>query len=496
MDLRAALQIIKKLKQENSVLRSIEVARNQREEQLRKALASQQQINKDLKTLIFALQDEIEQLKRQQQLDSHTSSKPPTSDGLKRKPRKPQSLRPKGNKKSGGQKGHEGSTLKQVAVPDKVILHEPTTCSHCNGDLQQTPVQTITKRQVFDIPQPKIEVTEHQAVTKCCATCRGKTHGKFPSYVTAPVQYGVNLSAWIIYLQHQQLLPEKRLQDLFIDMFGLPISTSTLSNTGKKFADGITPQIKEIEKSLKASPVKHVDETGFTINGKTCWLHVLSNESATCYRATEKRGNIIENLEGFVVHDHFKPYESRMPDAKHVFCNAHHLRELKALIKYDKELWAQKMFKLLQVACHIKNKSNGAVNEKTQQQISFFFGKYVQEGLLYHQNLPPPPQKGKRGKKRKRPGHNLLIRLQKYKKSILAFLEHQEVPFTNNQAERDLRMMKVKQKISGCFRNMQGAEVFCKIRSFISTVKKLSLNVLEEIATFMSSKRSLYLTLH
>ncbi len=251
----------------------------------------------------------------------------------------------------------------------------------------------------------------------------------------------------------------------------------------------ITPQLREVEKELRASFVKHVDETGFRINGKTHWLHVLCNAAATLYRPVEKRGNIIEDLEGVIVHDHFKSYESRMRNGQHVFCNAHHLRELKALITYDKEEWAKKMYNLLQKAVHIKNENGGKITHNTQELVSTFFDKYIQKGLLYHNSLPPPPRKSERGRPKKRTGHNLLLRLKKHKKAVLAFLEDKKIPFTNNQAERDLRMMKVKQKISGGFRTMCGAEIFCKIRSFISTIKKQGLNVLEEIAAVIHGER-------
>lgn len=464
MTLKEALFIIKRLTEENAA--------------------------KDL--IIAKLEERIVTLERQLKLDSHTSSKPPTSDGLNKKPRKPQSLRPKGAKKSGGQKGHLGKTLKQVTVPDKTIYHEPENCSNCQRDLRDTSIASICKRQVFDIPPLEIQVTEHQRVTKCCPVCKRVNRGKVPTDVLSPVQYGQNLQSLAIYLQHQQLLPENRLHDFFVQVFNLPINTATISKIGARFAHKITPQLREIEENLRGSPVKHVDETGFRIKGKTCWLHVLCNEFATYYRPTEKRGDIIENLEGFVVHDHFKPYGSRMPNAKHVFCNAHHLRELKALIEYDKERWAKKMYKLLQLASHIKNKYRGIVSQGTRQIIFRLFDTYIEEGLAYHQNLPALAK----DTKRKRTGHNLLLRLQKHKKSVLAFLTAKKIPFTNNQAERDIRMMKVKQKISGCFRTMCGANIFCKIRSFISTIYKQNLNVLAEIAAVIGGKRSLnFLTL-
>lgn len=449
------------------------------------------QVIKELKQENLSLRSKVEELERRLKLDSHTSSKPPASDGLRKKPRLPKSLREKSERGPGGQKGHTGNTLKQVAAPDDVVMHPPEKCERCKANLDAAPVTSIHKRQVFDLPPLAIKVTEHQVVTKCCLNCKGVSSGKFPPNVSAPTQYGQHLQALIIYLKNHQLLPEERLSEFLSLIPGVTISQGTIHSIGQKFADQVTPHVQKIAHALTGSKVKHVDETGFRVAGSTCWLHVLSNRFATYYRTSKKRGDVPGDLKGAVVHDHFRSYERHMPDAKHIFCNAHHLRELKALIEYDNEHWAKKMFKLLQTACHIKNLNEKEVSQKTQTTLSLFFDKIIQEGLFFHKNLPPPAQKSFRGKKRKRPGHNLLLLLQKYKEGVLAFLEDKNIPFTNNLAERDLRMMKVKQKISGGFRTNYGAEAFCKIRSFISTVKKQGLNVLKEIAAIIGGKRNL-----
>ena len=410
------------------------------------------------------LKERVDELERRLGLNSSNSSKPPSSDGL-RKP--PSSLRPKGNKPSGGQKGHKGHTLTQVPDPDQVIYHTIENCVVCHASLKETQSTGIIKRQVFDIPEPRIEITEHQVEMKLCA-CGHMNRASFPETIKAPVQYGPRVKALTVYLSVQQLIPEDRLQAVFADLFCLPISTATLASINQEMGEKIAPLQDNVLKALKVADVKHLDETGFRIGKKTQWLHVISNSFATHYRAREKRGDLLEDLKGILVHDHWKPY-FQLKEVSHALCNAHHLRELKALEEFEKEPWAFKMSRLLTVSNDLKDPPTSRILK--------LYDQIVAEGIAFHEQQP---SLGKLHNK-KRKGHNLALRLRGFKDCVLRFLEREEVPFTNNQAEQDIRMMKVKQKISGGFRTPQGAETFCLIRGFLSTCRKQGLNLFQSL---------------
>lgn len=425
--------------------------------------------------LIARLSARIEELERRLGLNSTNSSKPPGSDGLS-KPA-PQSLREKSGKPSGGQPGHQGDTLKQVARPDLVISHAITHCPHCATDLQQSAVVGIRKRQVFDIPEPQIHVTEHQAHIKRCPCCDRHVMADFPHDVRAPVQYGPRVKALAVYMHQQQMIPEDRLQVLFQDVFGLSISTATLTGNSIAFAEKVTPLTQVILEQLRKAPVKHLDESGLRVAAKLHWLHVLCNEQWTYYRVTEKRGDLPQGLTGILVHDHFKPYY-KLADVDHSLCGAHHLRELKGLEEIDKEPWAGSMTRLLKSACHLTHQ--GAVCAARIARIGRLYDAIVEQGVFFHERQPPL-QTGLRGRQKHRPGHNLAIRLRDYKEDALRFLSNIHVPFTNNQAEQDVRMIKVKQKISGGFRTLSGAQVFAITRTFLSTMRKQGVNLFQAI---------------
>lgn len=420
-----------------------------------------------LREEVQSLKIQVAELQRRLGLNSSNSSKPPSSDGLKKHP--PQSLRKKGEKKSGGQPGHKGETLMQVSAPDHVERYPLDTCPGCQSDLKLRPVESVQKRQVFDIPEPKIEVTEHQAEVKTCA-CGQRSVAAFPSEVTAPVQYGPRIKTLATYFNYTQLVPEDRVTQVFEDVFSLRIAPATIVKFGSNLATTLTPWKLDIEAQLAASHVKHLDETGLRIEKKTQWLHVMSNEYATIYRVSVKRGEMFQNLAGTIVHDCFTSYYA-LVGLLHGLCNAHILRELKAISQFEKEEWAGRMASLLCFA----NK-----NRDKEEQVNRVYDDIVAKGLTYHESLEPFKQ-GKRGRKKRRVGHNLLIRLRDRKDDILRFLSDPMVAFTNNLAEQDLRMMKVKMKISGGFRSSKGAENFATIRSFISTCRKQNINIFQAI---------------
>jgi transposase len=434
-----------------------------------------------------ALREEAAELRRQLDKNSSNSSKPPSSDGLKKPPRILGSTRGKSGKKSGGQVGHKGGTLKQVACPDFVAHHEADVCDHCCAGLTAAMVTRVTKRQVFDLPEPRLEVTEHQASIYRCARCNGETQATFPEGVTGPAQYGPRVRAAAVYLNVQQLIPEDRVAQAMNDLFGTGLlCPASVVAWGKKKAAELAAVAAHIAVAVAKAPVRHVDETGFRVGGKTQWLHTASTSALTSYRVSSKRGALPKGFKGgVIVHDHFKPYYT-LPGVRHALCNAHHLRELKALIDIDNEQWAKQMSDLLLEA-------NEAVRNAIEQGMTVLatsilrslikrYNAIVRRGLAFHRKQKPLARGvGAPGPAPRRPGHNLLIRLHKFKGDVLRFLYDFSVPFTNNQAEQDLRMMKVKMKISGAFRTMAGAQAFASLRSVISTARKQAWNILQTL---------------
>lgn len=427
----------------------------------------------------------IAELEKRLNKNSSNSSKPPSSDGLGKSPRTT-SLRENGKNNSGGQTGHKGETLKQIALPDIVKQHVLITCPDCDCSLLSTPVIGVVRRQVFDIPPPKIEVTEHQAEVKYCKCCNKTITAAFPASVLAPVQYGEVIRSWSVYYQYQHFIPEDRLQQLFSDLYGIQLATATLTGYNRTAFDALASFEESVLSSVKTAAVKNLDETGFRVGGKTQWLHVASTKTATYYHVSPKRKSLLDGLSGTVIHDHWKSYYN-LEGVEHALCNQHHLRELKAIIDYDKEPWAQAMSRLLRVALRCRHfHEHDVIPANRVERLTNIYNKIIRDGLAYHETLPPLPCKGKQGRQPRRTGHNLLLRLFHYKQDVLRFLYDPAVPFTNNDAERDLRMMKCKQKISGGFRTAQGAEQFARIRGFISTIRKQGLSIISSIQSIFS----------
>jgi transposase len=441
-----------------------------------------------LKREIEALRAENAELRRRLGLDSSNSSKPPSSDGLKKKPRILGSLRTRSGKPSGGQKGHRGDTLRQVANPDRIVEHAATLCRHCCAGLDAGSAVGAEKRQVFDLPERMIEVTEHRAAIHCCPNCRGETRAAFPEGVVSPTQYGERIKAAAIYLNVQQLIPEDRAAQALNDLFGAPLicPASLVAWVGKK-AQELSPVYEAIGRRVAEAAVRHLDETGYRIAGKLRWLHTTSSLAFTFYRAGEKRGDIPSDLQGgVVVHDHFLAYRG-MDEVDHAFCNAHILRELQALIEFDSEPWAELMRAVLLDANDAVNAAREAgAATLAPQTLAALVERYwaaVRLGLAFHRQLPKLEKKANsRGRAKQRPGHNLLERLKTFKTETLRFMTDFDVPFTNNLAEQDLRMMKVKMKISGCFRTLEGAQIFAQLRSVVSTARKQTRNILQTLA--------------
>jgi len=433
-----------------------------------------------------ALKQENADLRRQLDKNSGNSSKPPSSDGLKKPPRIAGSLRGRSGKKSGGQVGHRGDTLRPAGKPDLVERHEAQTCGHCHEALTAAMASGVEKRQVFDIPEPRLEVTEHQATIYRCAHCAGVTKAAFPAGVNAHVQYGPRLRAAAVYLNVQQLIPEDRVCEVMSDLFAAPVCPASLVAWAAKTAQSLAAVTAHIAARVVQAAVRHLDETGFRIGGRLCWLHSASTAALTHYRISALRGDVPRDLAGgVIVHDHWKPYYT-LPGLAHALCNAHHLRELKALIDIEKEPWARTLSDMLLAAntrVHIARQAGAqALPQIELATIAALYDAILAEGFAFHQQQPALARRpGARGRPARRPGHNLLIRLRDFRDDVLRFAHDFAVPFTNNQAEQDIRMMKLKMKISGAFRTFQGATIFANIRSVVSTARKHQLNILSAL---------------
>lgn len=435
---------------------------------------------------ILALLERIEELERRLGLNSTNSGKPPSSDGFK-KPSRVSNQREKTDRKSGGQRGHEGTTLRQVATPDAVIDHCPSVCTGCGGVVSVEQAIGHQKRQVFDLPPPVVEVTEHRAHRCWCPACGTETQAAFPAEVRATAQYGATVEALVVYFQAWQLLPEDRLAELMGDVFGVEVATATIAAMGQRKAQEFAGLVAHIEQQVKDAAVKHVDETGYRIAGMLQWLHVASTWLLTCYRTAAKRGSMWDGVRGVIVHDFWRPYLT-MVGVTHALCNAHHLRELKALMEIEEEPWARAMHRFLRQACHAANLARAQQRSLSPRFLAWLSARYdriLAQGFAFHESLPPlgVGLPTRRGRVRRRTGHNLVLRLRDHKEATLRFLSDPSVPFTNNQAERDLRMMKVRQKISGSFRSDSGAQTFATLRTVLSTARKQGWNILATLTT-------------
>lgn len=420
----------------------------------------------------------IHELETRLSKNSSNSSKPPSSDAFAKKSK---TLRQSSGKKPGGQEGHQGTTLNRVSNPDYIETHSPAECAHCGCNLENVPTVGIETRQVFDIPQPQIEVTEHRVEIRACPCCRSCTKAKFPENVKAPVQYGERIRALVAYFDHQHFIPANRLCQLFEDVFGLSISEGTCANVEKLLFNELASFETNLKAYLVAAQLLHFDESGMRCAKKLHWVHVTSNKQATFYGIHDKRGKealdafgIIGSFQGRAIHDCWMPYFSFQHIA-HGLCNAHHLRELAFVHEQEKEEWALSMQQHLIKAKGIVEAAGGLpLPTETIQQIEMDYAKILMEGLRHH--LKP-----EHATQSKKPGRNLMLRLGQRMSEALAFVHDPSVPFTNNLAEQDIRMAKLRQKISGCFRNIRGGKIFCRIRSYISTCRKQSWNVVDAI---------------
>lgn len=445
----------------------------------------------ELSEVIVTLTMRVVELEDQLAKNSGNSGKPPSSDGYE-KPA-PKSRRKRSGKKSGGQVGHPGHTLEMVAKPDKVEPHVVNCCVHCHTSLKKEKAVKIERRQVFDLPEVRLEVTEHQAEVKICPQCQQTTTASFPPEVSQPTQYGKRIKSQMAYFHEYQLLPLKRTQETFKDLYGQSVGEGTIVSACKELAAKVKPANEAIKKHLTYNElVECFDETGLRIEGALHWLHVACTRLLTYYEAHKKRGKeamdaigILPNFTGRAIHDGLKAY-FQYPQLQHGLCNEHHLRSFDFLEERHPQKWVNALSDLiLEIKATVdkaKEKSKTKLSPKIIANFSARYDVLLKQG--FKKNKPPKVEEpAKRGRPKQSFAKNLLDHLFNHKESVLAFMHDFNVPFDNNQAERDIRMMKVKQKISGCFRSGHGSKTFCAIRGYISTARKNDQPVLDVLYT-------------
>jgi transposase len=431
---------------------------------------------------IMKMEQRIRELESMNKKDSSNSHKPPSSDGLKKKI---QNNREKSDRKQGAQEGHEGKTLQMVANPDKTVFHKVAGHCTCGKDLKRIKAIHVQRRQEIDLVEKLTEIIEHQIEVKQCSC--GKIHTGEEGRLI-PIQYGERLKSMMVYLNQYGFMPYDRLQEYFNDCFGLTISDGVLVGANKRCSENLEVPDNEIKEQVKASPVMNNDETGLRCEKKTQWVHTSSTEEYTYYSLHEKRGReaiddigILPGYTGTSVHDRYSSYNDY--DCNHALCNAHLLRDLKSIVEDDNKQWAKRMISFLIKAKEMKEA--GEIRKKPLKYLLHEYDLIVKYGM----RKEPPliiPLKRKRGRLKKPKSLLLLEDFQKKKEQVLKFILNPIVPFDNNLAERDLRMIKLKQKISGCFRTKIGAQMFCRIRSYISTVRKQGYSILEALQLAMA----------
>ena len=425
------------------------------------------QLSAAMKSMFEILIVIIELLVNRLNLNSTNSSKPPSSDPNRIKP-----TRKKTGKKPGGQKGHVGTTLQKVDNPDRVKEIKVDRRTLPAGQYRQDGFET---RQVFDIEISRV-VTEYRA--QVLKDDKGNRFiAPFPKGVTKAVQYGNGIKVHSVYMSQFQLIPYNRIQDYFADQLHIPVSEGSIFNFNKEAFGLLDDFEKQAKHQLMTSDLAHADETGVNIGGPRHWLHCVSNESWTLYYPHEKRGmdafidmGVLPGFKGTLCHDHWKPYYKL--DCSHALCNAHHLRELTRAWEQDGQKWAKKLMSLLEtINCKV-TEAGGVLNARESQKYRLKYRAILKQGEIECPEPIKPKEKGKRGRIKRSKSRNLLERLRDFEEDVLRFMDNERVPFTNNRGENDIRMTKVQQKISGCFRSMDGAKIFCRVRSYLSTCRK------------------------
>jgi transposase len=443
-----------------------------------------------LESVITGLQVENTDLRNRLNLKSNNSSKPPSSDGLAKKP----AIAKEPGKKSGGQFGHQGKTLQMVAFPDQTIIHHLSSCPCCSKIFSSSDVGHITqRRQVFDIPVPRLEVIEHQiGLISCC----GLQHkGIFPEGVNSLVQYGIKIKALSVLLSTDYRMPFDKIEQLFSDLYACSFNESTAICANQSCFEALEPIESNIKSALLASDTVHFDETGMRVEAKLHWFHTASTTLFTYLFVHTKRGkealnssySLLKDFKNWAIHDCWASYFD-FKNCSHALCNAHIIRELENL-KETGTLWANERQDFLFELYKISEKGTVIVPNK-----QIWLKKYQLICQKANQEEPPPIklQPGNRGRAKHSKGRNLYIRLVKHQEAILAFAFIDHIPFTNNQAERDIRCIKIKQKVAMSFRTLKGAEIYARIQGFVSSIRKHNMNVFQQITKTLNKEQILF----
>jgi transposase len=450
----------------------------QRDERIEQQAALIEQLYEQIAVLSQQVKDLQDRLAK----DSHNSSLPPSSDRFGRQPK---SLRQKSEKPSGGQEGHRGSTLRFCEQPDEIIEHRVSVCASCQQDLREVPASVTLRRQVVDIPAPRLIVQEHRAEHKQCPRCQQLTLASFPPEVTAPIQYGPRVGAVAVYLSQQQLLPLQRTAEVLSDVLGVQMSEATVGELIQRTACELAPIEQQIKAALIESCVIHQDETGLRVAGKTYWEHVTSTATLTHYQVDASRGQaalhrigILPTFKGISIHDGWASYF--LYDCEHALCLVHVLRALVFQAEQHGAVWATELIDLLlsmkEATEQARDQGKRWLDPLEVLDWEHAFLRVLDEADQITPRATAPP--GTKGRIKQSSARNLLDHLRKHQQAVFCFLEDLRVEFDNNQAERDLRMIKVQQKVSGCFRTLAGAQAFSRIRGYVSTLRKQGLTLL------------------
>ncbi len=452
-------------------------------EKVKALLIEEKELSPAMRSMVELLVLLITLLVGRLDLNSRNSSKPPSSDPNRKKVSKA-----KGDRKAGGQKGRVGVTLEKVDDPDKI--------EDIKLDRRKLPPERYREigyesRQVFDIDISRV-VTEYRA--QILEDSKGNRFvASFPKEVTKAVQYGKSVKAHSVYMSQFQLIPYNRIQDYFKEELQIPVSIGSVFNFNREAYDLLETFEEKVKLKLIESMLMHVDETSINIGGDRYWLHCTSNDLWTYFFPHQRRGSvatdaigILPKFTGILCHDHWKPYYTY--ECVHSLCNAHHLRELTRVWEQDNQKWAKRMKELLEEMNNAVNDAGGLLGSVESKKYRCKYRAILKKAEA---ECPPPDEtqrKGKRGRMKRSKARNLLERLRDFENDVLRFLENKIVPFTNNLGENDIRMTKVQQKISGCFRSMDGAKIFCRIRSYLSTCRKHDVNTSKALDLLFQGK--------
>jgi transposase len=470
---------------------AIDVSRRPSYAELEALVAEQAARIAELEALVAELRARLDQ-------NSRNSSKPPSSDGYAKQPveknkNKKRSLRRRSGRKPGGQRGHEGHHLQRRENPDRTELHEVKRCECCGRDLSVAPIEQSQCRQVFDLPEmPALECVEHWTQKRRCE-CGHLACSSFPAGVTAPVCYGPRIRALGIYLVSYQHLPYERAAEILSDWAGTPISVATLQAFVAQGAEGLEEFLEEIRSQLAGAEVAHFDETGGRVDGRLQWIHSASTDSLTLLTVHRKRGvkamlaaGVLPGFRGVAVHDNWAPYRN-FEDVLHALCGAHHLRELICAEEHG-QAWALAMgCLLLDTKDAVEQAKADGRKRLSKKALAELHASYREVIKLGYEENPTLADRGD-GQRKRTKAQNLLLRLDQREAEVLRFAHDFRVPFDNNLSERDLRMVKLQQKISGCWRTSAGAERFLAIRSYLSTARKQGLRPIDVLIALAAGR--------